>query len=97
MLSASLSINAKVSSGLGMLACLSPKPGVSEGTRRVKTAGTRLKISVTLTGRSVVGRAGARLLADRADATSLIDTSEMRCDCCGSAIAGMVRAGSQSI
>jgi Transposase DDE domain group 1 len=53
------------------LACLRPKPPVSEGTRRVQTTRTRPKISVTADGRGVVGHAGARLLADIADATGL--------------------------
>ena len=42
-----------------------------EGTYRVKATGTRPKIIVSGDGRGVVGHAGARLLADVAEATGL--------------------------
>jgi hypothetical protein len=42
-----------------------------EGTRRVRATGTRPKIVVSADGRGVVGPAGARLVADVAEATGL--------------------------
>ena len=53
------------------LACRRSKSPITEGTRVVKTTGTRPKIIVTADGRGVVGHAGTRLLADVADATGL--------------------------
>ena len=51
---------------------LSKDPSVQvKGTRRVKRTSSRPKIVVTADGRGVVGHAGARLLADLADATGL--------------------------
>ena len=43
----------------------------SEGTFYVQTIGSRPRVYVTADGRGVVGRAGARLLADVADLTGL--------------------------
>jgi hypothetical protein len=57
-------------------------PSRTEGTREVKATGTRPKITVSADGRGVVGHAGARLLADVADATGL--TSAV-----GEALAGL--------
>jgi hypothetical protein len=54
----------------------------TRGTRRVKVAGTRPKIVVSADGRGVVGHAGARLLADVADATGLTGA-------CGDALADL--------
>jgi hypothetical protein len=42
-----------------------------EGTFCVKAIGSRPKVLVTADGSGVVGHAGARLLADLADATGL--------------------------
>ncbi|MFF5235373.1 IS1380 family transposase [Dactylosporangium sp. NPDC000521] len=53
-----------------------------EGTCRVKTTGSRPKIIVSGDGRGVVGHAGARLLADVAEATGLTAA-------CGDALAGL--------
>ena len=60
----------------------------------MKTTGTRPKIIVSADGRGVVGHAGARLLADVAEATGLTDA-------CGEALVGlrqrlacMIRTGS---
>jgi len=54
----------------------------TEGTRQVKVTGTRPRIIVSADGRGVVGHAGARLLADVAEATGLTGA-------CGEAVAGL--------
>jgi hypothetical protein len=53
-----------------------------EGTCRVKATGRRPRIIVSADGRGVVGHAGARLLADVAEATGLTRA-------CGDALAGL--------
>jgi hypothetical protein len=52
----------------------------TRGTRRVKVTGTRPKIVVSADGRGVVGHAGARLLADVADATGLTGCGDALAD-----------------
>jgi len=53
------------------LACRRPGSSAKEGTCKVKSTGTRPKIIASADGRGVVAHAGARLLADMADATGL--------------------------
>src|SRR6266545_7401883 len=50
----------------------SPVSPSQRGTFQVKGTGSRPKITVTADGRGVVGHAGARLLADVAEATGLV-------------------------
>jgi hypothetical protein len=63
----------------------------------VKTTRTRPKIMVAGDGRGVVGHAGARLLADLADATGLTSAFGQALAGLRQRQAGMIRVGSRSI